>query len=78
MVSNRLPSLVDIDTINPPDAPNHKQRDTKMTKNQEISRQVLELIANGMYAVAAMKQVCGAEIVEKMIDDLYNGLRAKA
>jgi len=49
-----------------------------MTKNQEISRQVLELIATGMDAVTALKQVCGTEIVEKMIDDLYNGLRAKA
>lgn len=38
MVSIRLPSLADIGIINPPDTTNHKQRETKMAKTYENSR----------------------------------------
>jgi len=62
----------------------HQTCDTKqqtrkrtMTKTQEISRQILVLVASGMDVVEAMKQVCGADAVDSMITTLYNELRAK-
>ena len=45
--------------------------------NQVISARVLTLIANGMDAVSALKAVCGAEIVDSMIGNLYDTLRAR-
>lgn len=48
-----------------------------MTKTQEISRQILVLVASGMDVVEAMKQVCGEDAVDSMITTLYNELRAK-
>jgi len=49
-----------------------------MTKSQAISIEVLSLIENGMNAVDALKQVCGADAVDAMIGDLYDALRAKS
>lgn len=48
------------------------------TTKQIISARVLALVATGMDAVSALKQVCGAELVDQMISDLYDGLRARA
>lgn len=48
------------------------------TTKQIISARVLALVATGMDAVAALKQVCGAKLVDQMISDLYDGLRARA
>ena len=48
-----------------------------MTKTQEISRQILTLVSEGMDVIAAAKQVCGFEVVDTMITELYNELRAK-
>ena len=48
-----------------------------MTKTQAISLKVLELVNSGVDVVEAMKTVCGAEAVETMISELYDGLRAK-
>jgi hypothetical protein len=45
--------------------------------NAQISIQVLALIASGMSGVDALRQVCGAEIVDQMIGELYEALRAK-
>lgn len=47
-----------------------------MTKNQEISRRVMELVANGMDVMEALKNVCGANAVDSMIDELYKTLRS--
>ena len=47
-----------------------------MTKNQEISRRVMELVANGMDVIEALKNVCGADAVDSMIGELYENLRA--
>jgi hypothetical protein len=47
-----------------------------MTKTQAISLQVLELVNNGMEVVEALKAVCGSELVDTMITNLYDGLRA--
>lgn len=47
-----------------------------MTKNQEISRRVMELVANGMDVIEALKNVCGVDAVESMIGELYDTLRA--
>lgn len=44
----------------------------------EISRQILEKMASGLNVRDAMKAVCGAEAVERMIDDLYHELRSRA
>ena len=56
---------------------NNSQRKTIMTKTQEISRQILTLVSEGMDVIAAAKQVCGFEVVDTMITELYNELRAK-
>ena len=45
--------------------------------NAQISARILELVAGGMNAVDALRQACGAEIVDAMISDLYDSLRAK-
>ena len=45
--------------------------------NAQISARILELVAGGMNAVDALRQVCGAEVVDQMIGDLYDSLRAK-
>ena len=45
--------------------------------NAQISARILELVAGGMNAVDALRQVCGAEIVDQAIGDLYDSLRAK-
>ena len=44
------------------------------TATQEISRRIIELVASGVDVVDAMKTVCGAETVDAMISDLYDGL----
>lgn len=50
------------------------------TKTAKISLAILELLAinPGMNPIDAIKQVCGAEKVDAMIESLYNELRAKA
>lgn len=48
-----------------------------MTKNQEISRRVIELVASGMDVIEAFKQVCGVDAVDSMIASLYDSLRLK-
>lgn len=47
-----------------------------MTATQEISRQILALVATGMDVVDALKKVCGEENVNQMIGELYEQLRA--
>lgn len=49
-----------------------------MTKTQTISRKVLDLIETGMRPVDALKAVCGADVVDQMISDLYEELRRRA
>jgi hypothetical protein len=49
-----------------------------MTITQAISLKVLAKVAQGMSAVEALKEVCGAEKVDQMIGDLYEQLRARA
>lgn len=49
-----------------------------MTKQAEISRQVLAKIAEGMQPVEALKAVCGADKVDAMISDLFHQLRGEA
>lgn len=49
-----------------------------MSKSQAVSLKVLELVNGGMNVVEALKAVCGAEVVDTMISELYNGLRAKS
>ncbi len=49
-----------------------------MTAQQKISARILAKVANGMPVMDALKEVCGTENVEKMIDDLYHQLRARA
>lgn len=45
--------------------------------NAQISARILELVAGGMSAVDALRQVCGAEVVDQMISGLYDSLRTK-
>lgn len=40
-----------------------------------ISIRVLALVASGMSAVDALREVCGADVVDAMISDLYDALR---
>ena len=42
-----------------------------------FSQRAHALIASGMSGVDALRQVCGAEIVDQMIGELYEALRAK-
>jgi hypothetical protein len=46
-------------------------------KNQKISALILAKVAEGMTAREALAAVCGAEVVDQMISDLYDDLRAK-
>jgi len=48
-----------------------------MTKTQAISAMILAKVAEGMTAREALAAVCGVELVEKMISDLYDALRAQ-
>jgi hypothetical protein len=41
----------------------------------EVSRRTLALVAQGMNPVEALRTVCGAAVVDRMIDDLYVALR---
>jgi len=45
--------------------------------SREISRRILRLIESGLNPMEAIKQVCGAENVDRMIGELYEQLRAK-
>jgi len=47
-----------------------------MTTTQAISLKVLELVNGGMDVVEALRVVCGTEMVDAMISELYDGLRA--
>jgi hypothetical protein len=47
-------------------------------KQTAISMRVLALISEGMNSIDALKQVCGAEVVDAMIDGLYHDLRNAA
>ena len=48
------------------------------TRNALISRQIMNLIQAGVDPVEAAKRVCGHEAIERMIDEIYAVLRAKA
>jgi hypothetical protein len=48
-----------------------------MTKTQAISLKVLELVAQGVRPVEALKIVCGADKVDAMISELYEELRGQ-
>jgi hypothetical protein len=47
-----------------------------MTVTQKISQLIMNEIANGMDPVEAFRLVAGTEIVDQMISDLYDELRA--
>ena len=49
-----------------------------MTKTQAISAAILNKIAEGMTPSDALRAVVGAELVDQMISDLYDELRARA
>lgn len=49
-----------------------------MTKAQFISAAILDKIADGMSVQDAMREILGADKVDRMISDLYDELRAKA
>lgn len=42
-----------------------------------ISLKVLTLIGQGMTPVEALKAVCGSDVVDTMISELYDALRKK-
>jgi hypothetical protein len=42
----------------------------------EIARRVANMVALGLDPIAALRTVCGAEVVDQMIEDVYNTLRA--
>ncbi len=46
--------------------------------NATISLRILTLKATGMTTAEAIDAVLGAGTYDKIVDDLYNGLRAKA
>lgn len=46
--------------------------------NQIISLRVLALIERGESPTNALRSVCGAKVVDQMIDELYTTLRTKA
>ena len=48
----------------------------KAAATQKISARVLILIASGLTPLDALRQVCGTENVDAMIDTLYDKLRA--
>lgn len=47
-----------------------------MTKQQAISKMILDLVAEGKDVITAMKKVIGEDLVEDMISDIYETLRA--
>lgn len=49
-----------------------------MTKTQIISAKVAAKISEGAAPIDALRMVCGAEVVDQMISDLYDELRTKA
>ena len=42
-----------------------------------ISARILALVAQGTAPLVALRLVCGATVVDAMIGDLYDALRAK-
>lgn len=48
------------------------------TNRTAASTRILALIASGLTPVDALKAVCGAENVDRMIGELYDELRRKA
>jgi hypothetical protein len=46
-----------------------------MTKNETISAMILALVENGVSPVDALRAVCGSEVVDAMISDIYDELR---
>ena len=48
-----------------------------MNMTAAISLKVLALIGQGMTPIEALKTVCGSDVVDTMISDLYDALRAK-
>lgn len=48
-----------------------------MNKNSAISAMILSLVAEGMDIAAAMDAVCGEGSYDRMVSDLYDGLRGK-
>jgi hypothetical protein len=49
---------------------------TRDDAQQQISMRIMSLVNDGMSAVDAMRIVCGVDVVDAMIDKLYNELRA--
>lgn len=49
-----------------------------MTPTAYASTQILNLVAAGMDPIDALRQVCGADAVDAMIDTLYHALRLRA
>lgn len=48
------------------------------TTDRIISLRVGALIAQGVEPIAALRQIVGDKLVDRMIDNLYKELRAKA
>jgi phosphosulfolactate phosphohydrolase-like enzyme len=55
-----------------------KTTDTTAAKNREISRRILLHVAAGMDIRQAVDAVLGAGTVAKIIDEVYEALRAGA
>ena len=49
-----------------------------MTKQQAISKMILDLVAEGEDVIDAMKKVLGKDVVDDMISDIYETLKAAA
>lgn len=49
-----------------------------MTITQAISIKIAAKVAEGMDIMSALKAVCGEANVDRMIDELYHELRARA
>lgn len=48
-----------------------------MTPTEIISARILAKVAQGMSPMAALRAVCGADLVDRMISDLYDALRER-
>ncbi len=48
------------------------------TPTAKISARILALVATGVTPIDALRTICGADLVDRMIDELYTELRAQA
>lgn len=46
-----------------------------MTVTQKISNDILTLVNQGVSPIEALKQVCGVDVYNQMVDSLYNDLK---